>query len=153
MNKPAYRPNVAAIVRRKDGRILICERIDFPGSWQFPQGGRKERETPEQAIERELLEEISLTPADYKVLQMKGPYRYEYPGPVKKRNFIGQEQLYFLVELLAPENSVRVETEVREFRTHRWVLPQEFQLGWLPPMKWEVYRQVFLDFFGVDIAV
>lgn len=148
-----YRSNVAAIVRRKDGKILICERIDFPGSWQFPQGGRKDRETPQEALERELEEEISLRGADYKVLLSKGPYRYEYPGPSRKRSFIGQEQVYFLVELLAAENCVRVETEVREFRSHRWISPEEFCLGWLPPMKWEVYRQVFLDFFGVDIAV
>jgi putative (di)nucleoside polyphosphate hydrolase len=148
-----YRPNVAAIIRRKDGKILICERVDFPGSWQFPQGGRKERETPEQALERELQEEISLRARDFRILERKGPYRYEYPGPARKRSFVGQEQIYFLVELLGAESSVRVETEVQEFRSHRWISPDEFRLAWLPPMKWEVYRQVFLDFFHVDIAV
>jgi 8-oxo-dGTP pyrophosphatase MutT (NUDIX family) len=57
-----YRPNVAAIVQRHDGKILIGERSDVPGAWQFPQGGVKKSETVEQALARELKEEISLEP-------------------------------------------------------------------------------------------
>jgi putative (di)nucleoside polyphosphate hydrolase len=34
-----YRPNVAAILQRADGRVLIGQRSDFPESWQLPQGG------------------------------------------------------------------------------------------------------------------
>ena len=102
---------------------------------------------------RELEEEISLKSSDFRILKTKGPYRYEYPGPSRKRSFIGQEQMYFLIDLLATDESVRVDTEIQEFRSHQWIFPDEFRLAWLPPMKWEVYRQVFLDFFGVDIAV
>ena len=54
-----FRPNVAAILRRPDGRILIGERHDFPGSWQFPQGGIHGTETPEEALRRELAEELT----------------------------------------------------------------------------------------------
>ena len=49
-----YRPNVAAIIRRPDGRVLLGERSDFPGSWQFPQGGIDPGEAPEQAVRREV---------------------------------------------------------------------------------------------------
>ena len=34
-----YRPNVAAIIVNGDGNLLICERSNVPGAWQFPQGG------------------------------------------------------------------------------------------------------------------
>jgi putative (di)nucleoside polyphosphate hydrolase len=37
----------------------------------------------------------------------------------------------------------------KEFRQSRWIRPEEFDLGWLPPMKRRVYRRVLQDFFGV----
>ncbi len=35
----SYRSNVAAILRRGDGKILVAERMNFKHAWQFPQGG------------------------------------------------------------------------------------------------------------------
>ena len=37
--KKRYRPNVAAILQRPNGLVLIAQRSDYPESWQFPQGG------------------------------------------------------------------------------------------------------------------
>ena len=53
-----YRLNVAAILRNGAGKILIGERKDRSGAWQFPQGGVDEGETLAQALVRELREEI-----------------------------------------------------------------------------------------------
>jgi putative (di)nucleoside polyphosphate hydrolase len=55
-----FRPNVAAILQREDGRILVGERADVPGAWQFPQGGVNEGEGSLEALERELEEEIGV---------------------------------------------------------------------------------------------
>src|ERR1700728_4353327 len=71
-----YRLNVAAILRNGAGKILIGERQDRPGAWQFPQGGVDDGETLEQALKRELMEEISLKPGHYKLVGSKGPYYY-----------------------------------------------------------------------------
>jgi 8-oxo-dGTP diphosphatase len=52
---------VAALIQR-DGRFLICQRRrdDTCGlKWEFPGGKVKLGETPEQALERELREELS----------------------------------------------------------------------------------------------
>ena len=55
------RQNVAGILIQADsGKILICERYNSSGAWQFPQGGVDDGETHEEAITRELNEEISL---------------------------------------------------------------------------------------------
>ncbi len=135
-----YRPNVAAILQNSDGHILICERSDIPGAWQFPQGGVDPGETDIQALEREMMEELSLSPGDYKVISKKGKYRYLIGEGKTKKGFHGQEQEYFLLQLLSAENAINLEE------------PAQFDLRWLPAMKRDVYREVMNDFFGVGIG-
>ena len=129
-----YRPNVAAILQDGAGRILICERIDIPDAWQFPQGGVEPGETHTQALKREMQEELSLVSGDYKIISHKGPYRYLIGGGRSKRGYQGQEQEYFLLELTSPESRIDVKTADQEFRVQsRWIQPAEFRPGWLPP--------------------
>jgi putative (di)nucleoside polyphosphate hydrolase len=149
---PIYRPNAAAIIRRSDNKILVGERSDRPGSWQFPQGGIKTRETPEEALERELLEEVGLPGGSYRILERKEPYRYLFDNGRTKEGYHGQEQIYFLVELL-PGFEPRHETSEPEFRALRWIDPAEFNIKWVPPFKRDVYRQVLNLFFGVQSLV
>lgn len=144
-----YRPNVAAIVQHADGRILLCERADVAGAWQFPQGGRDDGESDEEALARELEEELSLRPGDYEILQSKGIYRYRFPNGRMKKGCHGQQQTYFLVRLTAPESRINVETDSQEFTRTRWMRPEEFDLDAVIEMKRSVYRQVFRDFFGM----
>ena len=82
-----------------DGKILIGERSNVRGAWQFPQGGIKKSETAQEALSRELQEEVSLAPEHYRVIESKGPYRYLFLPGRTKEGFDGQEQTYFLVEL------------------------------------------------------
>ena len=80
-----YRTNVAAILRNAKKEILICERFGMPGAWQFPQGGIDAKETPEQALARELWEEIGVDPGDFQVVERRGPYWYLFgEGRTKK---------------------------------------------------------------------
>lgn len=143
--------NVAAILRNARGEILICERLGMPGAWQFPQGGIDEGETPVEALKRELREEIGVVPEDYEVGASRGPYRYLFPDGKRKRGHHGKEQIYFLCEVREAGLRVEVATEHPEFQAYRWIAPGEFRVEWLPEMKREVYRAVFMDFFEVTI--
>lgn len=150
MKKIRYRKNVAFILRREEGLILICERGDRPGSWQFPQGGVKSGESVELALVREVLEEISLSPEHYRIIEKRDSYRYEFRGNYKKEGFSGQDQTYFLAESnILTDNHLRVDG--REFRSYRWIHPHEFQLSWVSSIKRAVYQRVFFDFFGVEL--
>jgi len=152
MATPRYRANVAAILRRPDGKILIGERADIPDAWQFPQGGVKHNETLREALHRELKEEIALSPKNYRVIECKGPYRYLFPPGRTKEGFDGQEQTYFLVEFTGSDSNLHVDTDTPEFVQFRWIVPNDFNIDWVPDFKREVYRQVFADFFGVTLA-
>jgi putative (di)nucleoside polyphosphate hydrolase len=143
-----YRPNVAAIIRRSDHKILLGERWDRPGCWQFPQGGIKPKETPEEALERELIEEVGLASKSYRIIERKGPYRYLFEQGRTKEGFDGQEQIYFLVELL-PGFEPKHDTSEPEFRSLHWIVPSELDIELVPPFKQDVYREVLNVFFGL----
>ncbi len=146
-----YKANVAAILRNARGRILICERLGVRDGWQFPQGGIDDGETPEQALVREVWEEIGVSARDFRLLERKGPYSYLYGNGRIKRGFHGKEQFYFLCDYTGADDAIHVETEHPEFDDHRWIEPAAFRIDWLPQMKRGVYRAVFADFFGVKI--
>jgi 8-oxo-dGTP diphosphatase len=70
---------VAAIIER-DGRILICRRTkeqSHPLQWEFPGGKVEPGESPEQALARELEEELGLREAAGQEITR---YEYSYPG-------------------------------------------------------------------------
>lgn len=149
-SEPTYQPNVAGILRNRDGKILICERSTIRGAWQFPQGGVDAGETREQALARELWEEISLDADDFGIVERRDGYRYLFQGG-KKRGHDGKDQTYFLCDFLAKDSKINVQTEHPEFRAWKWIAPEEFRREWLPAMKHAVYAAVFQDFFGVRI--
>lgn len=145
-----YRPNVAAIIRRGDGCILVARRSDYPGSWQFPQGGMDTGENPEEALKREVAEEIALAPQSYRITAKRAGYRYDFPTGPDRRGFDGQEQTYFLCDLeKGAEDEVAPHHGCGEFTEAAWVRPGAFPLDLVPPMKQSVYRRVLQDFFGV----
>jgi putative (di)nucleoside polyphosphate hydrolase len=146
-----FRPCVAALIVNAEGKLLICERRDFAESWQFPQGGRDRGELPVEALQRELEEEISVTPDCYEVMRSRPGYRYWFPDQKRRRGrYIGQEQAYSLCRYTGSEAKINLDTAYPEFRSWKWIAPEDFNLAWLPGFKRDVYRRVLKDFFGVN---
>jgi putative (di)nucleoside polyphosphate hydrolase len=75
-----FRPNVGMILCNAQGQVLWAKRIGH-NAWQFPQGGIIDGETPEQALYRELWEEVGLYPEHVKILaQTAGWLHYRLPN-------------------------------------------------------------------------
>ena len=151
MTEIRYSPNVAAILRNRVGEVFLGERINVPGAWQFPQGGINPGESAEEALRRELQEEIGIRGNDFRVVDQKGPYRYLFGEGRMKKGYHGKEQIYFLCDFVGQDRAINVATEHPEFRAWRWTAPTKFEMEWLPAMKREVYRAVWRDFFSLKI--
>jgi putative (di)nucleoside polyphosphate hydrolase len=121
-----YRANVGIIVSDGDGAVLLGGRIGQAG-WQFPQGGIRLGESPEEAMFRELQEEIGLTRDDVEMLGTTRQWlRYRLPGRYIRRDTtpicIGQKQRWFLLRLRGARQALRLDTTATpEFDRWRWV--------------------------------
>ena len=148
-----FRPNVAAILRNSTGQILVAERVTVAGSWQFPQGGVDDAETHEEALFREVEEEVGVKPHLINIVSSKGGYSYEFPkGRLKHGIYGGQVQTYYLCEFSGKDADIRLDTDHREFASHRWIMPEDFRLSWVPKFKRPTYIAVFKDFFGIQLV-
>ena len=144
-----YRPNVGIVLANHLGQVLWARRIG-QDAWQFPQGGIHEHETPEEALFRELFEEIGLSSRCVEILaQTEGWLRYRLPRRLLRHNsdpdFIGQKQKWFLLRLQSDENKVRMDlTGKPEFDGWRWV-SYWYPLGQVVTFKREVYRRALKE--------
>ena len=120
-----FRSNVGIIVCDTRGLLLIGGRVG-QNAWQFPQGGIKSGESAEQAMFRELHEEIGLRPHDVDVLGCTRDWlRYRLPEQFIRRNVhplcIGQKQRWYLLRLTGTETGLRFNTTATpEFDRWRW---------------------------------
>ena len=126
LDSNGFRPNVGIILCNGEGKLFWAKRIG-QDAWQFPQGGIKRTETPEQALFRELNEEVGLGRDDVEILHETSDWlRYRLPqnfirqhsGPV----CIGQKQKWFLLALQSDDNSVHLDRTCEpEFDDWCWV--------------------------------
>ena len=63
IDREGYRPNVGIILTNERNQAFWGKRIR-QDAWQFPQGGIQYGETPEQALIRELKEELDIDVAE-----------------------------------------------------------------------------------------
>ena len=120
-----YRPNVSAVILSSQypnvKEVFLAERVDLKNIWQFPQGGIDEGESEEDALFRELEEEIGTS--DITIIAKHPEWiSYDFPSTVSKKryNFDGQIQKYFLVKL-NDDNKINIQTKKPEFARYKFV--------------------------------
>ena len=118
---PHFRAGAGAVILDKGGRVLVFERRDITGAWQFPQGGLETGETPEEAVWREVQEETGLTAADLTLLdRYPEPLVYELPPSARRKHTgLGQVQYWFYFRARADFPHVSLGPR-GEFRAARW---------------------------------
>jgi putative (di)nucleoside polyphosphate hydrolase len=125
LDRDGFRPNVGIILLNQKSQVFWGKRIRTH-SWQFPQGGIDRGENPEQAMFRELHEEIGLMPHHVQVLARTRDWlRYEVPDRYIRRDarghYKGQKQIWFLLQLMGHDWDLNLRaTEHPEFDAWRW---------------------------------
>ena len=131
-----FRANVG-IVLMHGPKVFLGRRTGGRG-WQFPQGGVRVDETPEEAVYRELAEEIGIERGGVELLGSTAEWlRYRLPPRYIRRNqrplCVGQRQRWFLLRLAAAEVEFDFgRTAEPEFDRWRWA-------GWWEPVREVIY--------------
>lgn len=149
LDREGYRPNVGIILVNGRNEVFWGKRIR-EHSWQFPQGGIKHGESPEQAMFRELHEEIGLRQEHVKVLgRTRDWLRYDVPKQWIRREwrntYRGQKQIWFMLRLTGRDSDVSLRaSDHPEFDAWRW---SDY---WVPldaviEFKRDVYQQALIE--------
>ncbi len=125
LDSEGFRPNVGIILLNRKNQVFWGKRIRTH-SWQFPQGGIDAGEDPEQALYRELHEELGLHPSHVRVVARTRDWlRYEVPDRFIRRDsrgiYRGQKQIWFLLLLTGLDSDLNLRaTDHPEFDAWRW---------------------------------
>lgn len=109
---------VAAIIKSED-KIFATQRGygDFKGGWEFPGGKIEEGETPQEALKREIIEELD---TEIKVGEFLHTIEYDYPS------FHLSMDCYFA-------EVVSGDLVLKEHEAARWLTKGELDsVEWLP---------------------
>lgn len=144
-----FRANVGILICNREGQLFWARRKGHD-SWQFPQGGINVGESPEQALFRELREEVGLTRQDVRVLGSTRDWlRYRLPPRYMRHDSkplcVGQKQRWFLLMLTAEESKVQFDaTDHPEFDQFMWV-SYWYPVRQVITFKRDVYRQALAE--------
>jgi putative (di)nucleoside polyphosphate hydrolase len=149
LDREGYRPNVGIVLLNSRNEVFWGKRVG-QHSWQFPQGGIQHGESPEQAMYRELHEEVGLLPEHVQIIgRTRDWLRYDVPEEYLRRQhatrvhrtaYRGQKQIWFLLRLVGLDSDIQLRaSDHPEFDAWRWV-PFWIQLDAVIDFKREVYE-------------
>ncbi len=142
-----WRINVAAIIMDAAGKILVGCTSPTGRYWHFPQGGVSKHESLIQAIQREVLEEVGLSPSSYSITCSLGGFRYRYPEKNEKSaRWRGQEQTYYLLQCHQEQPPIDI-SRTEEFERTEWVHWKELKASMFANFKRPIIEQVLAAFF------
>ena len=125
IDRDGYRPNVAIVLVNSRNQVFWGKRVK-EHAWQFPQGGIKPGESPEEAMFRELNEETGLAPQHVRILgRTRDWLHYDVPTHWVKREwrgtYKGQKQIWFLLRLVGRDCDISLRASGHpEFDAWRW---------------------------------
>ena len=145
-----YRKCVGMMIFNNIKEILVGRRLDHPsGFWQMPQGGIDENENPEEAVWREMMEEIGTNKA--KLLKISNQWiNYNIPSETLKtlpwgHKYIGQTQKWFAFQFIGKDSDINVGTVNPEFSEWKWTKINSI-VEEIVPFKRDVYSKILKEF-------
>lgn len=156
IDEQGFRQGIGIILVNDKRQVLLAKRIG-KDAWQFPQGGIQAEETPEEAMYRELTEEIGLLRDSVKILgSTKRWLRYRLPKQLvryySKPLCIGQKQKWFLLRLIGADSGINLAaTDDPEFDSWAWV-SYWYPLTQVVAFKKRVYSLAMKEFARIVLS-
>lgn len=148
---PKYRRNVAAVIMDADGCVLVGRKKPTSRFIHFPQGGVGKKETFEEALWREIAEEVGLQREGLQIIARLAGLSYDYRRKNrKKEKWEGQEQTYYLIRCVG-ERPVVGGGSSTEFGALEWVPFQALSPDMFVSFKRRVVGKVLQSFFPSDM--
>ena len=145
-----YRKCVGMMILNSNKEILVGRRLDHPsGYWQMPQGGIDDDENPEEAVWREMMEEIGTNKAG--LIKISNQWiNYDIPSETLKtlpwgHKYIGQTQKWFAFDFLGEDSDINVGTDNPEFSEWKWSR-MDLIVDSIVPFKRNVYSIILEEF-------
>lgn len=135
------------VVFNSRGEVLVGERLNFLGSWQFPQGGIDDDEDPIKAAMRELYEEVGIDSGKI-VAEYPDWISYDFPEnlPLNRhlQKYRGNFKSGFL--FIGTEKWINVIWIFMKENLERFVYSYKNTLNTVVPFKKDVYYKIVNDF-------
>lgn len=153
IDQEGFRLNVGIVLANKHNKLLWAKRVGMKDAWQFPQGGMHDNETPQQAMYRELTEELGLQAKDVQLITETTDWLvYRLPKKYLRHDSkplcIGQKQKWFLLRLITNDHQIKLKhSQKPEFNAWRWV-DYWYPIEHVISFKRDVYQQVLNEFFS-----
>ena len=151
--KKQYRKCVGMMILNTQNEILVGRRLDHPsGYWQMPQGGIDKDEFPEEAVWREMMEEVGTNKA--KLLHISSQWlNYDIPQDTLDtlpwgKKYIGQTQRWFVFRFTGKDSDINVGTENPEFSEWKWA-KYESLVESIVPFKRKIYKKIIEEFKNI----
>lgn len=116
-----YKLTVSALILNKENKVLLTHNKSHgPDFWKLPQGGVEAGETLEQAVRREMKEELSST--SFSVLKQSDiEYKYDWPKVVQeKKGFTGPKIVFFILRC-EDDSTLKPNLEINELDGLKWI--------------------------------
>lgn len=131
---------VVAVIQNLSGEYLLCRmsknRGVFPGQWGLPGGGIEPGETMDEALEREIYEEVGI-----KIIQSK-PWKFSddlrkkiYPDGTEETIYM----IYLLFKCLTEDEAITLNDE---FDAYAWVTLEQLEEYNLNSATEETFRDI-----------
>jgi putative (di)nucleoside polyphosphate hydrolase len=146
-----YRPGIGIYLFNSSGEVLVAKRLDNTSeAWQMPQGGIDDGEDAQDALYRELMEEIGIDKSKVELVkEIEEWLYYDLPQHLTailwNGRYKGQRQRWFALKFNGRDSDININTDIPEFSEWKWAKPDtlaDMIVEFKRPLYAEVLRQL-----------